>query len=94
MLMGDEGDHAARLLVARVAAQHLGHARDEAFVGVPQREAQLSRNDDFRIRGACVLERPVHHAAHELVAERGEGRAFGARQHHDHGGSVREAIVE
>jgi len=94
MLGGELVDDRASTRFVRELAQCLGHSGNEARIGVAQDEAQLGRGPELGVGDARVVERPLHQFFDEVVAERGERRAFGPRQHHHHRRAVLQTIVE
>jgi len=94
VLGGEASDDGAGLRFLRKRAQGGRYCADEGLVSVLEREAQLRRGAQLGVGAARVVERPFDELAHEITLEAGERRALGACQHHHHGGTVRQTIVE
>jgi len=94
VLGGEKEDDGAGFGITDECLQGLGHARDEAAVGVVERKVQRRRELQSRVGHARVFERPVAELLHEIAGKIREGGAFGARQHDHHGRAVGQAIVE
>jgi hypothetical protein len=78
----------------RKLLEHPGHAAHERVVSVLEYEMELERGAQIGIGVARVLERPLYHLGDEFRAKARESSALGARQKHDHGAAMSQAIVE
>ena len=94
MLSGDQRDHRASLGFVGVLAQRVGQGGNEARIGVTQHEQKLGRALQGRVRDARVVERPLDELVDEIMLERSERRALGAREHDHDRRSVLQAVVE
>ncbi len=94
MLLREQVNDGARRLIVGKVKQRSRDPRHEALVRVSQRELESKIGDEAVVGVVTVLDGPFDEPLDETLTKARVRRPLGADEHHDHGRSVGEAVVE